>query len=127
MLRMLVGAGNNVQQDNLVAELGVAGSPLASLVQPSRRVLELFDSATRHPRVCSYFEGFMVYGVTTFPPGWAGAVMQTLRQIRYPHPIDCNQAHPIDVGVFRVLKRSGLQGTRGQMWEGLHISPRLGP
>jgi hypothetical protein len=49
--------------------------------------------------------------------------MRMLRSIGYPYDIDCNQAHPIDLEVFK----SVLQQQRDKAWGGLNLSPRLGP
>ena len=122
MLRMMIGAGNNVQQDIMLAELGI--HPLRHYWL--KRVVTFWNSIVQLPENHMYariLKDSCFYGVTTRSPSWAGAVMQTLRAMGYPYPIDCNRPHPIDVDGFRTV----LNQSQNQMWHGLHTSPRLGP
>ena len=122
MIRMIVGAGKNVQQDILLAELGI---------QPIRnhwlkRMVTFWNSLVALPENHMYariLKDSCFYGVTTRSPSWAGAVMKTIRAMGYPYPIDCNRPHPIDVEVLEIV----LNQVQDQAWHGLHISPRLGP
>ena len=126
MLRMMVKAGDNVQQDILLAELGI--HPIRH--QWLQRVVTFWNSLTQLPDTHMYariLKDSCFHGVTTYTrgrsPSWAGAVMTTLTDMGYPYLIDCNKPHPIDVEVFRTK----LSQSQDKVWNDLHISPRLGP
>lgn len=122
MLRMVVGAGNTVSQEVLLEELGL--HPVRH--HWMRRVVTFWNSLVKLPETHMYariLKDSCYFGVTTHNRTWAGSVMRMLRSIGYPYDIDCNQAHPIDLEVFK----SVLQQQRDKAWGDLNLSPRLGP
>ena len=122
MLRMIVGVGNSVNQEILLAELGL--HPLRHYWL--RRVVTFWNSLVDLPEDHMYariLKDSCYYGVTSHGPSWAGSFMRVLRDLGYPYEIDCNKAYSIDIEVFKeVLKQQGET-----MWGGLHLSPRLAP
>ena len=122
MVRMLVGANNHINNDILFRELDV--HPLNH--QWLNRVVTFWNSLVQLPDSHIYariLKDSCYYGVTSRAHSWAGSVMQALRAIGYPYIIDCNQAYPIDLEVYR----SVFQKHEARRWEGLHVSPRLAP
>jgi hypothetical protein len=78
--------------------------------------LLLNPNITKNCKSLLLLTGSCYYGVTTPSPSWAGTVMKALRTIGCPSSIiDCNQAHPIDLEVFRPT----LQQHQERVWGGL--------